>query len=107
MKKLILVACVAVIAIISCKKENTVANTDTCTTATVRYGGDPLVDGLGWILVTDTIAYKYESPENLDASFKTEGLIVDVCYYKTTMDFICLCPPPVKKIVHITSIKVH
>ena len=107
MKRLILVACIAVIAIVSCRKENTGSNTNICKTATVRYGGDPNTDGLGWILVTNTTTWEYEAPENLDASFKTEGLVVDVCYYKTDMDFICLCPPPVKKIVHITSIKVH
>jgi hypothetical protein len=107
MKKLILVACVAFIAIVSCRKENTSSNTDICTTAMVHYGGDPNVDGLGWILVTDTVTWQYEVAENLDASFKTEGLMVDFCYYRTEKDFICLCPPPVKKIVHITSIKVH
>ncbi len=106
MKKLILVACIAVIAILSCKKENT-SSTDICTTAMVHYGGDPNVDGLGWILVTDTATWQYQSPENLDASFKIEGLMVDICYYKTERDFICLCPPPVKKIIHLTSIKVH
>ena len=97
----------AFIAMISCKKENTSSNTDICTTATVHYGGDPLADGLGWILITDNASGQYESPENLDASFKIEGLVVDICYYKTERDFICQCPPPIKKIVHITSIKVH
>ncbi len=109
MKKLILVVCIASIALafLSCKKENTSSNTDICKTPMVYYGGDPNVDGLGWILVTDTVTWQYEVPENLDASFKTEGLMVDICYYKTSRDFICLCPPPVKKIVHITSIKAH
>ncbi len=107
MKKLILFTCVALMAIVSCKKENTASNTDICITATVHYGGDPLADGLGWILVTDNASGQYEVAENLDASFKTEGLMVDICYYKTDVDFICLCPPPVKKIVHLTSIKVH
>jgi hypothetical protein len=107
MKKLILVACVAVMAIVSCKKDSAGSNPDICTTAKVHYGGDPLADGLGWILVTDTASGQYEAPENLDASFKTEGLVVDICYYKTGKDFVCLCPPPVKKIIHITSIKLH
>lgn len=107
MKKLILVTCVAFIVIVSCSKENTGTNTTICTTAMVHYGGDPNADGLGWILVTDTATWQYEAPENLDASFKTEGLMVDICYYRTAMDFVCLCPPPVKKIIHITSIKVH
>jgi hypothetical protein len=107
MKKLILVACIVITAIVSCKKENTSSNTDICTTATVHYGGDPLADGLGWILITDNASGQYEVADNLDASFKTEGLMVDICYYRTDKDFICLCPPPVKKIVHITSIKVH
>ncbi len=107
MKKIILVACVAVMAMVSCKKDNTTSNTDICTTAMVHYGGDPLADGLGWILVTDTASGQYEVADNLDASFKTEGLIVDICYYKTNVDFICVCPPPVKKKIHLTSIRLH
>lgn len=105
MKKLILVACIIAVAIVSCKKNN--ENTSICTTAKVHYGGDPNVDGLGWILVTDSVSGKYEAPDNLDDSYKTEGLLVDVCYIITDKDFICFCPPPVKKIIHITSIKVH
>lgn len=105
MKKLILVACIIAVAIVSCKKNN--ADTSICTTAKVHYGGDPNVDGLGWILVTDSVSGKYEAPDNLDNSYKTEGLLVDVCYIITDKDFICFCPPPVKKIIHITSIKVH
>lgn len=107
MKKMMLVALVAVIAGISCNKEHAASDTVICTTAMVHYGGDPLADGLGWILVTDTASGQYEVADNLENSFKTEGLLVDICYYKTDVDFVCFCPPPVKKIIHITSIKLH
>jgi hypothetical protein len=103
MKKLILVIGIFAIAFVSCKKNN--EDTSICKTAMVHDGGDPAADGLGWILVTDTASYTYEAPENLDASFKTEGLLVDFCYVLSANDFICLCPPPVKKKVIITSIK--
>jgi hypothetical protein len=108
MKKLLLVVCIAGFTAVSCKKDNTAESSNTvCTTATVHYGGDPNVDGLGWILVTDSVSYKYEAPENLNASFKTEGLLVDVCYIFSDNDFVCFCPPPVKKMIIITSIKNH
>jgi hypothetical protein len=108
MKKLSLVALIVVITAASCKKDNTEASSNsTCITARVHYGGDPAVDGTGWVLVTDTVTYKFEVPDNLDASFKTEGLVVDVCYLVTDNDFVCFCTPPSRKIIHLTSIKLH
>jgi hypothetical protein len=107
MKKLILFACIAALATVSCKKDNTSSSTPICTTAMVYYGGDPNVDGLGWILLTDTAAFKYQVPDNLDNQYKTDSLMVDVCYIITDKDFVCLCPPPMQKIVHLTSIKLH
>jgi len=108
MKKLLLVAVIAVFALVSCKKDDTTtpANT-TCTTATVHYGGDPAADGTGWVLVTDTTNGKFEVADNLDTSFKTEGLVVDICYVVTDVDFVCFCTPPSRKQIHLTSIKVH
>jgi len=105
MKKLILLACILTIAIVSCKKNN--EDTSTCTTAKVHYGGDPAADGLGWILVTDSVSGKYEAPDNLDVMYKTEGLLVDFCYVVTDKDSNCFCPPPLKKMIHIISIKQH
>jgi hypothetical protein len=105
MKRLILVVFIALTAIVSCKKENT--EEPVCITAMVHYGGDPLADGSGWVLVTDTTSGKFEAPYNLDASFKTEGLLVDICYLVTDKDFVCFCTPPTRKQVNITSIKLH
>lgn len=108
MKKLLIIACFAAFAIVSCKKDNTATTPNTiCTTAKVHYGGDPLADGTGWVLVTDTTTEKFEKPDNLDASFKTEGLLVDVCYVVTNNDFVCFCTPSSRKQIHITSIKLH
>ncbi len=108
MKKLLLIACIVAFTAVSCKKDNTdsTSSNTVCTTAKIHYGGDPLADGTGWVLVTDSIAGVYEVPENLDMGYKTEGLLVDVCYYKSLNDFVCSCSPPKKK-VHITSIKNH
>ena len=108
MKKLLLVACIAAFAVVSCKKDSTGTTAQTiCTTAKVHYGGDPAADGTGWVLVTDTTTGKFEKPDNLDASFKTDGLIVDVCYVVTEVDFVCFCTPSTRKQIHLTSIKVH
>lgn len=106
MKKLLLVVCIIAVTTASCKKNKT-DSSDICTTAKVYYGGDPNTDGLGWILLTDSVAFKYKAPENLDPAFQVQGLIVDFCYYETDRDFVCLCPPPLEKWVHITSIKIH
>jgi hypothetical protein len=57
--------------------------------------------------LTDTAAFKYQVPDNLDNQYKTDSLMVDVCYIITDKDFVCLCPPPMQKIVHLTSIKLH
>ena len=108
MKKLLLVACLAALAVVSCKKDDTAPTSNTiCTTAKVHYGGDPLADGSGWVLVTDTTTGKFEKPDNLDAVFKTEGLIVDVCYVVTDVEFVCFCTPPSRKQIHLTSIRLH
>ena len=109
MKKLLLVACISAFAVVSCKKDNTgtVTPNTNCTTAKVHYGGDPLADGTGWVLVTDTTTGKFEKPDNLDATFKTEGLVVDVCYVVTNVDFVCLCTPSSRKQIHLTSITLH
>jgi hypothetical protein len=110
MKKLILFACIATVAIASCKKDKTdTASALICTTATVFYGGDPEADGLGWILLTDTASFEYEKPDNFDDYdlYKVQNLRVDVCYVITDKDFTCFCEPPPKKLVHIISIKIH
>jgi hypothetical protein len=105
MKKIIIVAAIAVSLLSACKKDTN--SNSICTSAKVTYGGDPAADGLGWILVTDTSAnsYKYEAPENLPGEFKTNGKWVDVCYFYTANDFVCFCAPPYQKTVHIVSIK--
>jgi len=105
MKKIILLTCIVAITVVSCKKDKA---SSSCTTAVIQYAGDPAVDGLGWIMITDSVgSFKYESPDNLSDMFKVNGLVVDVCYFMTEKDFICFCPPPLKKMVHITSIRVH
>lgn len=110
MKKIILFACIIAVAIVSCKKDKTDPSSPViCTTAVVHYGGDPNADGTGWVLLTDTATFEFEKPDNFDDydSFKIENLAVDVCYIVTEKDFICFCAPPPKKLIHITSIKIH
>ncbi|MBK8496306.1 MAG: hypothetical protein IPL50_15845 [Chitinophagaceae bacterium] len=107
MKKILFIVSIVVFAMVSCKKDNTGASNEICTTAMVYYGGDPNVDGLGWILLTDTAAFKYQVADNLDNQFKIDSLMVDICYIVTDKDFVCFCSTPPQKIVHLTSIKVH
>jgi hypothetical protein len=108
MKKIILFACIAAFIGVSCKKDSTETTPNTiCTTAMVHYGGDPAADGSGWVLVTDTTTGKFEKPDNLDAIFKTEGILVDICYVVTDVDFVCFCSPPLRKQIHLTAIKLH
>ena len=107
MKKILFIAGIVVLAMVSCKKDTTNTSNDTCTKAMVYYGGDPNVDGLGWILLTDTAAFKYKVADNLDSQFKIDSLMVDICYIVTDKDFVCFCSTPPQKIVHLTSIKVH
>jgi hypothetical protein len=108
MKKILIVTCIAMFAIVSCKKDdNAPAIITNCTTAKIHYGGDPLADGSGWVLVTDTITGKFEKPDNLEASFNTEGLLVDICYVVTDADFVCFCTPPSRKKIHLISISLH
>jgi hypothetical protein len=106
MKKIIGILTIAIVLFAACKKNNTQSN-GTCITARVTYGGDPATDGLGWILVTDSVNWKYEAPEEIPAAFKLDGLVVDVCYLVTDKDFICFCATPPKKMIKITSISKH
>ncbi|MBK7123249.1 MAG: hypothetical protein IPH68_10805 [Chitinophagaceae bacterium] len=106
MKKILFIAGIVVLAMVSCKKDNTNASTDTCTKAMVYYGGDPNVDG--WLDLIDRYgAFKYQVADNLDNQFKIDSLMVDICYVVTGKDFVCFCSTPPQKIVHLTSIKVH
>lgn len=101
MKKIIGLLLIPALFFGACKKEK---SEDTCTVATVQYAGDPAADGLGWVLVTDSVNWKYLPPEEIPADFKVNGLQVDVCYVTTDKDFVCFCPSPRQKIVRITSI---
>lgn len=101
-----MIAAIFAVVAVSCKKEKADSSV-ICTTGMVYYGGDPNVDGLGWVIVTDSVAFKYVAPENLDIAFQVHGLLVDFCYYKTDRDFACLCPLPLEKWVHLTSIKLR
>jgi hypothetical protein len=104
MKKITLILLVAVITVASCKKNT--SDTPTCTPATIKYGGNPAADGVGWYLaIGDSTGIKNEYPENIDSLYMTNGLAVAVCYELTDKDFVCFCLPPFKKMVRITSIK--
>jgi hypothetical protein len=104
MKKINLALLVTVIAVASCKKHTSA--TLTCTTAIIKYGGNPAADGVGWYLaVGDSTDTKNEYPENIDSLYMINNLAVDVCYEQTDKDFVCFCLPPFKKMVRITSIK--
>jgi len=105
MKKIIIILVTAAALTASCKK-NHVADNSTCSTAVVKYGGDPAADGVGWYLsVDENTGVKTEYPENLAAEFKIEGLAVNVCYVKSDKDFSCFCAPPLPKMITITSIR--
>ncbi len=75
-----------------------------CTEATVLFMGDPAADGLGWVLFADSTRGLYYVPSNLPASFKKNGLVVNVCMYKTEEKVSCFCAAPPNK-YFITSIK--
>jgi hypothetical protein len=104
MKKIIIILLLAV-AIAACKKNNTAAENEICSTATIKYGGNPAADGLGWyIALPDAAAVKRAYPENLPETFKVDGLLVELCYVRTNKDFVCFCMPPLPKMVNITRI---
>jgi hypothetical protein len=108
MKKIIIILCVAGAVTTSCKKSTTKAENEICTIATIKYGGDPAADGVGWyISLPDAAGVKREYPENLSEAFGVDGLLVDICYVKTDKDFVCFCLPPLPKMVNITSIVRH
>jgi len=103
MKKITIILLAAVVITASCKKNH--VDNSTCTTAVIKYGGDPAADGVGWYLsVDESTGTKTEYPENLAAAFKVEGLVVNVCYIKSDKDFSCFCAPPLPKMITITSI---
>jgi hypothetical protein len=117
MKKMILIA-TAFMAFASCTKEsvspaeenNTMImanapNTDpkqTTTSAVIEWGGDPAVDGLGWVIHTSDGAV--EVPDNLSEEFKQDRIAVTVSYQRTDKQVPCRCAQP-KYYVHITSIE--
>ncbi|MGC4099806.1 hypothetical protein [Ferruginibacter sp.] len=107
MKKIIIIILVAVTGFTACKKDPSSTGTGNCTVAKIVYGGDPAADGVGWVLMTDTVNYKREYPDNLADEYKVDGLLVNVCFEKTDKDFVCFCGSPLPKMVHITSISKH
>jgi hypothetical protein len=107
MKRILAVMAIAICFFVACKKSGADENNEICTVAKVYYGGDPAADGLGWILVTDSVNWKYLPPEEIPAPYKVNGLLVDVCYVKTDKDFSCFCTPPYQKVVRVTKISAH
>ena len=99
---MIITLLVATTFLTACKKES--SQPRECRTATIENWGDPAADGLGWVLVIDPATRAFESPDNLDASYKVTGLQVNVCYVKTDEDLVCYCAQPFKKRVHIANI---
>ena len=91
----------AVLALGACKKDR--SNPGLCTDAVVRWGGDPAVDGQGWIL-TDSINNAVYHADNLPDSLQLDGLPVRVCLLKTERIFYCQCTVS-PNYYHITQIR--
>jgi hypothetical protein len=92
-------------AVAALKADPTIDNT---TLATIKYYGDPMTDGLGWVLViragdVESKEETAEVPNNLPDEFKKDGAEVKVVYKKTTQRVPCRCMEP-KYYVEITSI---
>lgn len=105
MKKLIPLLLLMVCFAAACKKDT--GTNSICDTATVRYMGDPAADGLGWtLLVGDSSNAHIEIAENLAEAYKTNGLVVDICYQKTENLYYCFCAQPYK-MIHLITIKKH
>ena len=74
-----------------CKKEYSYEHEPfDCMKATVRWTGDPALDGRGWQLQKDSTNIWYE-PLNLPAQFKHDSLKVSVCLQKTDTRVYCFC----------------
>jgi hypothetical protein len=80
----------------------------TSTIATIKYYGDPAVDGLGWVLVVNEDNPEFsrervEVPSNLPKEFFKEDGLVNVVYKSTDQRVACRCAQP-KYMVEIISI---
>ncbi len=113
MKKLLLIVATW-LTLSSCSKEATAPDTQDAANigakntqsadrmkATIRWAGDPALDGLGWVLRTSD--EQVEIPKNLPDNYKQDGLQVIVSFKRTSERFPCRCSEP-KYYVEITAI---
>jgi hypothetical protein len=67
---------------------------DTCITGVVTYAGDPLADGLGWVISVGDEKPPYIVGDRLPVAYRAEGTKVQACVYKTGAKAPCHCITP-------------
>jgi hypothetical protein len=73
MKSFTLLILICFLAFSACKKDNKLIY------AIIRDGGDPAVDGCGWLIEMSNETFK---PKNLSDEFKVNGMEVEIKYDK-------------------------
>jgi hypothetical protein len=96
MKRISLLFLVFFLSMAACKKESKLL------IASVRDGGDPAVDGCGWLMDISSETYK---PENLPEEFKVDGMDVQIKYEKLDSMADCGFSQDVYDVIHLDEIK--
>jgi hypothetical protein len=94
MKQLIF-SILLVLSLSACTKEkqNTLENEPVCTEGTIRWGGEPAVDGIGWYYETPAFSRSVKL-ENVPPDFFIDGLAVTACLLRTDRKYGCFCGTP-------------
>ncbi|MDX2360143.1 MAG: hypothetical protein QNK23_05020 [Crocinitomicaceae bacterium] len=74
MKQVLAISFLSLLLFSSCKKDPTIQPVES---ATIRYYGDPAVDGCAWVVVFENYTFK---AINLPENFKVDNLEVQVEY---------------------------
>ena len=80
MKRLSLLILICIFIISACEKEGEFVN------AVILDGGDPALDGCGWLIEISSVSYK---PQNLPDIFKVDSMEVEIKYNKLNTKADC------------------
>ncbi len=87
----------------SCTKEAKCIDNTTCFDGTIQWGGEPVVDGLGWYFQSDEFT-KPVKLKNLSSTYQVDDLAVSACLVKTDEKYQCFCAEPLD-VYEIKSIR--
>ncbi len=60
----------------------------------IRWGGEPAVDGLGWVFNSTELGDRAVKLKNLPDRYLKDSLLVNVCLRKTDEKYYCFCATP-------------